>query len=80
MRAHGGAFGEIASHLPGRQVTGVRVAEDGAVEIGVVALLDRPLPETAAELRDLVREAAGPVPVHITIAEVELPGDVQEDR
>lgn len=80
LRAHGGSFGEITSHLPGRRVTGVRVAGDGSVEVCVVALLDRPLPEIAAELRDVVREAAGPVPVHVTIAEVERPEDRAEPQ
>ena len=32
----GGAIGEVASYLPGRRVTGVRV-KDGEVEVHVVA-------------------------------------------
>lgn len=80
LRMDGGPFGEITSYLPGRRVTGVRVAEDESVEVCVVALLDRPLPGIAAELRDEVRELAGPVPVHVTIADVEQADDRTPDR
>lgn len=79
LRMHGGPFGEITSYLPGRQVAGVRVAEDGSVEVCVVALLDRSLPDIAAELREQVRAVTGPVPVHITVADVEQPGDASPD-
>ena len=39
-RLHGGQYGEIATYLPGRRITGVRVGER-AVEVAVVLRLDR---------------------------------------
>lgn len=82
VRLDGGAFGTVASHLPGRRVVGVRViagaagpdaAQDtstGGVEVAVVARLGRPLPAVVAELRDRVRQVAGAVPVDVMVSDV----------
>ena len=68
---HGGPFGTIASHLPGRRVVGVVVDEqDGSVELAVVARLGAPLPELTAELRRSVVALAGPVAVHVLVADI----------
>lgn len=68
---HGGPFGTIASYLPGRRVLGVAVDEtDASVELAVVARLGTPLPELIAELRQWVSAMAGPVAVHVLIADV----------
>ncbi|MGP4017403.1 hypothetical protein [Saccharopolyspora sp. 5N708] len=70
VRLHGGQFGEIASYLPGRKVVGVRLPDEGAVEVAVVLRLDRSLPEVVAELRSRLAEVLGAVPVDITVADV----------
>ncbi len=68
---HGGPFGTVASYLPGRRVVGVAVDEsDGSVELAVVARLGTPLPDLVAELRRWVSALAGPVAVHVLVADV----------
>ncbi|WP_233576366.1 hypothetical protein [Saccharopolyspora rhizosphaerae] len=74
-RLHGGAFGEIASYYPGRRLTGVRLREDGTVEVGVVLRLDRPLPETVADLRDALAQRWGGTPVDVHVCDVETAED-----
>ena len=56
---HGGSVGEAATYLPGRRVSGVRIAEDGTAEIHVVLTLDVPVPATAARVRDAVATVVG---------------------
>ncbi|ASR35503.1 hypothetical protein BAY61_11385 [Prauserella marina] len=75
VRLAGGRYGALATHLPGRKVTGVRVTGDGEpVDIGVVLTLGDPLPGVVAELRERVRAVAGKVPVNVEITDVE-PGE-----
>ena len=71
-RLHGGQYGEIATYLPGRRVTGVRVGER-TVEVAVVLRLDRPLPPVLAELRAELADAVGGMPLDITVADVVAP-------
>ena len=73
IRLDGGEFGVIATPLPGRRVTGVRVRDD-STEVGVVLRLERPLPEVVAELRAAIEQAAGAGPVDITVVDVEQAG------
>lgn len=54
----GGPFGTVATYLPGERLTGVSV-DGGAVEVAIVATLDRPLRETADEVRRAVTDLAG---------------------
>ena len=71
LRLAGGEFDVITTPLPGRRVTGVRVPDsDEPVEVAVVLRLDRPLTETAADLRARAAEVAGQRRVDITIADV----------
>lgn len=51
---HPGAFGEVATYLPGRRVTGVRLV-DAATEVHVVVTLQAPIPTTAEAVRCAVR-------------------------
>jgi hypothetical protein len=51
---HGGAFGEVATYLPGRRVPGVRLTDDG-VELHLVTRGTRPLAVTVEHVRDAVR-------------------------
>lgn len=72
---HGGPFGTVATYLPGRRVIGVAVNEtDGSVELAVVAYLGTPLPGLIAELRRWVSALAGPVAVHVLVADVATNG------
>lgn len=62
---HGGAFGEIATYLPGRRVAGLRVGDDvepWEIHVSVVWEPDlaRPLGEIAQAVRDAVAPLAGP--------------------
>jgi hypothetical protein len=75
-RLHQGAFGEVATYLPGRRVPGVRLRPDG-VEVHVVVertLLDQrvPLPRVAEQIH---RAVAGrvPGPVHVFIEDLAEP-------
>ncbi|MDI2031502.1 hypothetical protein QFW96_22935 [Saccharopolyspora sp. TS4A08] len=77
-RLHGGAFGEIASYFPGQRITGVRMSEDGPVEIGVVLRLDRPLTETLDDLRGALAERLGGTRVDIYVSDVDAGDDAPE--
>lgn len=72
-RLTGGAFGTVASSLPGpRRVVGVRLPRDPgtAAEIAVVAYAGTPLPLVAAGIADAVRAVLGDVPVDVTVADI----------
>lgn len=72
VRLDSGDFGVITTHLPGRRITGVRAGEgEDPVEVAVVLRADRPLPEVVPELRALVTEVTGAVPVDITVTDVD---------
>ncbi|WP_224386553.1 hypothetical protein [Pseudonocardia sp. ICBG1293] len=74
VRLDGGAFGTVATWLPGRRVVGVLVGRaDEPVEIGVVLHLDRPIPATVAALRAAVAPVVGGVPIDVTVVDVEVP-------
>lgn len=68
---HGGTFGAVATHLPGRRLTGVRIgAGDEPVELAVVLLATRPFPEVVRALRQEVSAMCGGAAVDITVADV----------
>ncbi|MBO3089696.1 Asp23/Gls24 family envelope stress response protein [Cellulomonas dongxiuzhuiae] len=67
-----GTFGEIATHLPGRRVAGVRTrsTDDGtSTDVHVVALLGGDLREVAAAVHRAVHDAVGG-DVHVTVDDV----------
>jgi hypothetical protein len=75
VRLHGGTFGDLATHLPGRRLVGVRLGAAGEpVELGVVLLLDRPVPGVVRSLRRLVSGMCGGAPVDVTVGDVIVPG------
>jgi hypothetical protein len=75
VRLHGGTFGDLATHLPGRRLVGVRLGVAGEpVELGVVLLLDRPIPGVVRSLRRLVSGMCGGAPVDVTVGDVVVPG------
>lgn len=47
---HGGAFGEIATYLPGDRVAGIRVDPSG-IEVHVVVYLEADITQVAQEVR-----------------------------
>jgi hypothetical protein len=73
----GGQFGEVASYLPGRTVTGV-VASGGRVRVQIRSRWGIPAPELAAAITRVLRPLAGPRPVDVVIADVEDPPDAPD--
>lgn len=71
-RLSGGAFGEVATYLPGRRVHGVRVA-DGHIEVHVVACWGARVPEVAAEVRAAVGPIAAGLPIDVHVDDVDVP-------
>ena len=66
---HGGAFGTVASYLPGQRINGVRVTEH-RVELAIVVRFGHQIPAVVQELRATVRKLAGEVPVDVTIVDL----------
>ncbi|QBI52714.1 hypothetical protein [Streptomonospora litoralis] len=58
VRLSAGPFGTVATPGPGGRVDGVAVRGSG-VEVGVVVLLGRPIPDVADEVRETVLAAVG---------------------
>jgi len=58
LRLSGGSVGQAVTHLPGRRVTGVRVAK-GSVEVHVVARWVSFLPDVGDEVRAAVAPLVG---------------------
>lgn len=65
---HAGTFGEVATYLPGRRVTGVRVRDDG-VAVHVVLRFGVPVLDTAQRVRAAVQVLA-PGPVDVSVEDV----------
>jgi uncharacterized alkaline shock family protein YloU len=57
-RLHGGMFGEVGTYLPGRRITGVRMA-NGVTEVHVVLRFGSSVREAAAHIREAVTAAVG---------------------
>lgn len=54
-RLSGGPSGTVAAYLPGRRIPGLRVADDGRVEVHVVMHMD----STVSEVESAVADAFG---------------------
>jgi len=65
---HPGRFGEVATYLPGRRVTGVKLSDD-RVEVHVVVEFDAPIRAVASQIQTLVG-AAVPAPVEVFIEDL----------
>ncbi len=65
---HGGAFGEVATYLPGRKVHGVRTGPDGT-EVHVTVVYGPPVRAVAEQVRRAVL-AVGPGPVQVTVEDL----------
>jgi hypothetical protein len=68
----GGPFGEVASYLPGRKVTGV-VVGDGRVTVQVRSRWGIPAPDLAALITTVVAPLAGHRRVDVVIADIDDP-------
>ncbi len=71
VRLHAGRFGEVATYLPGRRVTGVKLGDD-VIEVHVVVAGQVPVRETAQLLHASVAALVA-TPVHVYIEDVEMP-------
>jgi len=72
VRLSGGLAGEVATYLPGRRVTGVRITPS-CIEVSVVAAYGPTAMEVAAGVRAAIAAVAGSSPVDVVIADLELP-------
>ncbi|HEX3816296.1 MAG TPA: Asp23/Gls24 family envelope stress response protein [Mycobacteriales bacterium] len=63
---HGGVFGEVATYLPGRRVTGVQVGGD-RIAVHVTTILGEPMNQVAARIREIVVPLADGHPVDVVI-------------
>jgi hypothetical protein len=68
VRLHAGRFGEVATYLPGRRVTGIKVGDD-TVEVHVVVAARTPIPETAQLIHAAVATLVA-TPVHVYVEDV----------
>jgi len=65
---HPGRFGEVATYLPGRRVTGVKLGED-RVEVHVVVAYDEPIRVLAQQIHAAVA-AVVTVPVQVFVEDL----------
>lgn len=75
----GGQVGEVATYLPGRRVTGVRITPHG-VEVCVVGRYGPTVAEIADSVRDAVRRVAGSGPVDVVIADLAPPDAMKAEQ
>jgi hypothetical protein len=68
VRLHAGRFGEVATYLPGRRVTGVKLGDD-QIEVHVVVAGQQPVRETAQLIHAAVATLVG-TPVHVYVEDV----------
>lgn len=65
---HGGAFGTVATYMPGRRIMGVQV-EEGAADVHVTAAYGHDLNKLAAAVQKAV-SAVHPGSVSVTIEDI----------
>ena len=68
VRLHAGRFGEVATYLPGRRVTGIKLGDD-TVEVHVVVAGGVPIRETAQLIHAAVATRVA-TPVHVYVEDV----------
>ncbi|MEV3900716.1 hypothetical protein AB0K11_00165 [Mycobacterium sp. NPDC050551] len=66
---HAGMFGEVATYLPGRRVSGIRFTDMG-LEVHIVVWADAPVRRTATLVREAVAAAVPGVPVDVTVEDI----------
>ena len=72
VRLHEGRFGEVATYLPGRRVTGVKLDEDH-VEVHVVLRSDAALRPVAQQVHAALAAVVS-VPVEVFVEDLAAPG------
>jgi len=70
VRLHAGRFGEVATYLPRRRVTGVKLG-DGTIEIHVVVAGNAPIRETAQLIHAAVATLVA-TPVHVYVEDLAI--------
>lgn len=70
-RLSGGLAGEVATYLPGRRVTGVRVGLD-RVSVHVVGRYGPPVAEIAGQVQDAVRPLAGDRTIEVVVDDLDV--------
>jgi uncharacterized alkaline shock family protein YloU len=68
VRLHAGRFGEVATYLPGRRVTGIKLGDD-TVEVHVVVAGGVPIRQTAQLIHAAVATRVA-TPVHVYVEDV----------
>lgn len=68
---HSGMFGEIATHLAGRRVIGIRIG-DSAIDVHITAWTGTPVRETAAAVRAAVAAEFPGLAVDVSVEAVAL--------
>lgn len=68
---HSGMFGEIATHLAGRKVIGIRIGYS-AIDVHITAWAGTPVRETAAAVRAAVAAEFPGMAVDVTVEAVAL--------
>jgi hypothetical protein len=71
LELHPGRFGEVATYLPGRRVSGIKLGAD-VVEVHVVAAFDTPLRAVAQQIHAAVA-AVVTAPVQVFIEDLTAP-------
>ncbi|AEF38788.1 Asp23/Gls24 family envelope stress response protein [Hoyosella subflava] len=66
---HGGRFGSLGTYLAGERITGVRIDDDGTVEVHVSLNIDAPIRKTAENIRAAVAQLEHG-PINITIEDL----------
>jgi hypothetical protein len=66
---HGGRHGHVATYLPGRRVTGIRITED-EVAVHVVAHYPAAMDEVAQQVRSAVAPFTAGLAVNVTIEDL----------
>jgi hypothetical protein len=78
-RLGSGRAGAAATYLPGRRVSGVRLAADH-LEVEVVARWQRPVATVADDVRRAAAALAPGRRVDVTITDIELPSEAEESK
>ena len=68
VRLHAGRFGEVATYLPGRRVTGIKLGDE-LIEVHVVVAGQVPVRETAQLIHAAVARLVA-TPVHVYVEDV----------
>ena len=66
---HAGMFGEVATYLPGRRVTGVRITDD-RVDVHVTVHEGVDVRRTAAAVREAVARIPAVTTVDVTVEDI----------